>query len=63
MIAQQLTNFEHRQVATEPQIRPTDVGYITLLCCYCLRSPLPFINITHPEIWCSFYETADVADL
>jgi len=41
-------NVEQRQVAVDPQTKPTDLD------CYCLHPPLSFI-ITQPESWYSFY--------
>jgi len=54
-----LMDVEQRQVAADPQTKPTDLGSVSPpVGCYYLHPPSPFI-ITQPEIWYSFYRSTE----
>jgi len=50
-----------RRVATNPQTKPADLD--SIISSYYPHSPSPFIVITHPESWYSFYRPTDGVDL
>jgi len=52
--------LEQRQEAADPQTNPNDSGCESACtCCQSLHSPSPFIIITQPERWYSFYRPTE----